>query len=250
LPERLILCGGARRTGKGDALQLALHGRAQNITLKLDDIGKRLVKNIPDLLIDLVEIASYVYSADQATSRGGPAQSRMGSGWRRSFRFVIPVRNPDHWNSGTVLDSLRDMLSFLSDDDYDFEFVDSTAPAPFEAYLELSGDQTIAFRASEVVLFSGGLDSLAGVVEELSEHADTVALVSHRSSPKIFERQKQLVLQIKQRFPKRVLHVPVLVTRKEQLRSPEYTQRSRSFLYAALACVVARLFEITRVRFF
>jgi hypothetical protein len=177
LPERLVLCGGVKQTGKHEALQLALHGRSQNITLKLDDISAKLIKNIPDLLIDLVEIASYVYSADQATSRGGDAQAGMGSDWRRSFRFVIPVRNPDHWNSGTVVDSLCDTLSFLSDDDYEFEFVGSTAPVPFEAYLEFSGDKASSFRAREVVLFSGGLDSLAGVVEELSEGEDNIALV-------------------------------------------------------------------------
>jgi 7-cyano-7-deazaguanine synthase in queuosine biosynthesis len=250
LPERLVLCGGTKQKGKSEALQLALHGRSQNITLKVDDISKKLVKNIPDLLIDLVEIASYVYSADQATSRGGEVQSGMGSDWRRSFRFVIPVRNPDHWNSGIVVDSLRDTLSFLSDDDYDFEFVGSTTAVPFENYLEFDADKTTSFRASEVVLFSGGLDSLAGAIEELSGGAENIALVSHRSSSKIFERQKQLVSEIRRRFPKRVLHVPVLVTRQEQLRIQEHTQRSRSFLYAALACVVARLFEITRVRFF
>jgi hypothetical protein len=37
------------------------------------------------------------------------------------------------------------------------------------------------------------------------------------------------------------MHLPVLVTRQEALRVQEYPQRSRSFLYAALACVVARL---------
>jgi Queuosine biosynthesis protein QueC len=40
------------------------------------------------------------------------------------------------------------------------------------------------------------------------------------------------------------------VTRREALRAQEYTQRSRSFLYAALACVVARLFGRSRFRFF
>jgi hypothetical protein len=47
-----------------------------------------------------------------------------------------------------------------------------------------------------------------------------------------------------------ILHVPVLVTRQDALRVQEYTQRSRSFLYAALACVVARLFGRNRFRFF
>ena len=46
------------------------------------------------------------------------------------------------------------------------------------------------------------------------------------------------------------MHVPVLVTRQEPLRVHEYTQRSRSFLYTALACVIARLFGNSRIRFF
>ena len=46
------------------------------------------------------------------------------------------------------------------------------------------------------------------------------------------------------------MHFPVLVTRQEQLRVQENTQRSRSFLYAALASVVARLFGQTRICFY
>src|SRR6185295_8553592 len=98
MSERLVLCGGARRAGVDSALRLALDGSLQNITLKLEDISKRLVRNVPDLLVDLIEIATYVYCADQATSRGGDAQVGMGADWHRNFRFVIPVRNPNYWN--------------------------------------------------------------------------------------------------------------------------------------------------------
>ena len=174
----------------------------------------------------------------------------MGANWRRSFRFVIPVRNPNHWNDRNVLESLCSTLSFLSEDDYAFEFEKATNAVPFEDYLELSDDGSAAFKADEVVLFSGGLDSLSGAIEELSTNGKHVALVSHRSSSKIFDHQKHLVAELKRRFPKKVMHVPVLVTRQETLQVQEYTQRSRSFLYAALACVVARLFERSRIRFF
>ena len=75
MAETLVLCGGVKRPGAESALQLALEGRSRNITLKLEDISKRLVKNVPNLLIDLIEIATYVYCADQATGRGGECQS-------------------------------------------------------------------------------------------------------------------------------------------------------------------------------
>jgi hypothetical protein len=174
----------------------------------------------------------------------------MGSGWRRNFRFIIPVRNPNHWSNPKVLEPLREALSFLSEDEYAFEFEKAAHPIPLDKYLELGSDETAAFKADKIVLFSGGLDSLAGTVEELSTSTRNVALVSHRSSPKIFDHQKRLVAELKRRFPKRLMHVPVLATRQEPLRVQEHTQRSRSFLYAALACVVARLFGNMRLRFF
>jgi hypothetical protein len=68
--------------------------------------------------------------------------------------------------------------------------------------------------------------------------------------PPLLEHQKRLVDELKRQFPKQLMHVPVLVTRREPLRVQEYTQRSRSFLYATLASVVAQLFGNGRIRFF
>src|SRR3984957_5801231 len=144
-------------------MQKALDGRSQNITLKLEDISSRLVKSLPDLLIDLIEIAAYVFCADQANSRGGEALAAMGSDWRRRFRFVIPVRHPDHWSNPKVLEPLVDALSFLSDDDYAFEFEKAANPVPLGNYLELS-EESGAFKADEVVPLSGGRDGLKGAI--------------------------------------------------------------------------------------
>jgi hypothetical protein len=54
MPERLVLCGREVRAEADSALHLALDGRSQNITLKLEDVSKRLVATVPELLIDLV----------------------------------------------------------------------------------------------------------------------------------------------------------------------------------------------------
>jgi 7-cyano-7-deazaguanine synthase in queuosine biosynthesis len=251
MPERLILCGRARRTGRDSILRLDLSGRLQNITLRLADISRKLLQNVSGPLIDLIEIAAYVYCADQAISRGGEAQRAMGADWRRAFRFVIPVRNPNHWNNPKVSEPLRATLSFLSEDEYVFEFEKAHDPIPFQDYLEFGEDSSTAFKADEVILFSGGLDSLAGAIEELSTTEKRIALVSHHSSSKIFDYQKRLIADLNKRFPKRLIYLPVLMTRQQDmLPAPEYTHRSRSFLYAALACAVARLFGKGQVRFF
>jgi 7-cyano-7-deazaguanine synthase in queuosine biosynthesis len=249
-PERLVLCGGAKRTDERSALKLDLTGRSRNITLRLKDISKKLVKSVPAPLVDLVEIATYVYCADQAISRGGEMGRAMGADWRRSFRFVVPVRNPAFWNRHNVSGALCSTLDFLSEDDFAFEFERAKSPVPFQDYLGLGDDNGHAtFNADEVVLFSGGLDSLAGAIEELST-GKRVALVSHHSSSKIVGCQKQLAAELSKRFPEQVMHLPVLMTRQETLPAPEYTHRSRSFLYAALAFTIAGLFGKTRIRFF
>ena len=43
--------------------------------------------NLPDLLVDLLEIASYVYCADQRAGRGSEKLSNYGENWRRSLHW-------------------------------------------------------------------------------------------------------------------------------------------------------------------
>ncbi|MGH9709675.1 MAG: hypothetical protein ACRD37_03915, partial [Candidatus Acidiferrales bacterium] len=101
------------------------------------------------------------------------------------------MRNPDHWNRRNVSEALCSTLSFLSEDDYEFEFEKVTNPIPMQKYLELSdADSSAAFKADEVLLFSGGPDSLSGAVEELSANGKRVPLMSHRASPKMYDHQK------------------------------------------------------------
>ena len=89
-----------------------------------------MLADVPPLLEDLLEIAAYVLAADAATDRGDPTLPDMGEDWRRRFRFVIPVRRPEVWASSELTALLADTLSFLSEDDYRFEFVDLQTPVP------------------------------------------------------------------------------------------------------------------------
>ena len=210
--ERLVLCGGLdgpRKSGVS-SLSLSLHGRSPNLRLQIADISRRLLANIPDTLVDLLEVASYIYAADSAVPRGGTTDARMGARWRRKFRFVIPVRLPDLWSSDAVLSALVETLSFLSEDDYEFEFRPLNKPPSVTNYFQFPDAEGTAFTPDEVILFSGGLDSFAGTVEQLVMHGKKVALVSHRSASKIAGAQKHLVDQLRSRFGgDRLMHVPV-----------------------------------------
>lgn len=247
-----MLCGGlaAPAGGHSQVLPLSLHGPSPNVRLRIQDISRRLVANIPDVLVDLLEVASYVYAADSAIPRGGKTDARMGSRWRRKLRFVIPVRCPEVWASTSISSALVETLSFLSDDDYELEFIALKERPAMQSYLEFSGENIEAFTPDEVILFSGGLDSFAGTVEELIAHRKSVALVSHRSASKIAAAQKDLVKELRARLgAARVLHVPVWADLDGSL-SRELTHRTRSFLFAALGAVTARLFGLDRIVFF
>jgi 7-cyano-7-deazaguanine synthase in queuosine biosynthesis len=208
------------------------------------------VANVPHVSADLLEVATYIYAADSASSRGGKTDAQMGARWRRNFRFVIPVRQPDLWSSNRVTSALVETISFLSDDNYEFEFRLLEKPPPAEGYFEFSGEEEARFTPDEVMLFSGGLDSFAGTVDVLVAHGKKVALVSHRSATKIASAQKHLVDQLRARIgADRVLHIPIWACLDESL-GRESTHRTRSFLFAALGTVTARLFGLDRIAFF
>jgi hypothetical protein len=124
-------------------------------------------------------------------------------------------------------------------------------PPPPERYLfgaEGRGDHDY----EGVLLFSGGLDSLAGAVREVLQERRKVALVSHRPVSKVYHRQCDLVAALDERLPERrvrPLHVAVEVNKGKRL-GRDHNQRGRSFLFAAVGAVVARLFGLPRLRFY
>jgi 7-cyano-7-deazaguanine synthase in queuosine biosynthesis len=235
----LVACGNAPAPrSKGHAnqrLDLRLEGRERNVDLQLHDISRRLAADIPSVLTDLLEVAAYVFAADEMASRGGPTMVALGRDWRRHFRFVVPVRNPTLWSRPDLLGALTDTLAFMSEDDFGFEFVQHNAPAPFARYLDLGPARGKQFALDEVLLFSGGMDSLCGALTELQEHPrKRLLLVSHQSSTKMATRQKALAAALHERFPERVLHVPVRAGITD-VTPREFTQRTRSFLFTAIA---------------
>jgi hypothetical protein len=245
--EHLVRCGGLGRSAHA-SLGLDLHGPDKNVTLKIEDIDKRLGANIPDELLDLLNIAAYVYAADSAIGRGGKTDSGLGARWRRRFRFAVPVRRPELWASAGVAQALVDTLSFLSEDDFAFEFERLDRSYPAATYLDLAPPAD--FVPDEVILFSGGLDSLSGAIEALAARTRRVALVSHRAVATVATPQRALVSDLRKRFgPKRVMHIPVWMNLTDGV-GRESTHRTRSFLFAALATVTARLCGLDRFSFY
>jgi hypothetical protein len=150
----------------------------ENVHIKYENISGRLSADIPSICMDLLEIGAYVYCADQTVSRGGRTWRGDGKHWVRNLAFHVPVRNLDLWNQQNIAECLVDLVSFLSDDNYEFSFRQLKREVPSNYYFEFYKDSP-RFEADSILLFSGGLDSLAGAVDEIHRQGKKAVLVSH-----------------------------------------------------------------------
>ena len=246
-----IFCGGLKPPTKPKlerVLELDVQGNSKNIEFKIESISKAMMANIPDELLDLLEIAAYVYCADQRCSRGTDILKDYGSQWRRVMNFRIPVRKPDVWNGNELKQALQETLAFLSDETYQFEFVAAASPlAEKQGYFDFS-DSLV--DTDEVALFSGGLDSFAGAVDGIIGNNRKMTLVGHHSSDKVKSVQKNLVKNLAEKgHDKKVNYISVAVRNKDS-RAVEYTQRTRSFLFASLAACIMHMMGKDRFSFY
>ncbi len=124
----------------------------------------RLACEPPALSADLIEVAATVYAVDRLVACPTRLETSAGSSWARDLRPGIPVREPQLWNA--YVGQLTELLAWLTDDTWSLEFFQlagGTGP--------LDEPQAFLFhtipRGSASVLFSGGLDSAAGLAAML-----------------------------------------------------------------------------------
>ena len=107
---------------------------------------------------DCLVAAMVAYAADARVLR-----SSSFDGWTRDLHLHLAVRDPDQWTS--VADSFVCLLAFLTGDHWEL----TLRRAP-EGYGELSrADEAVYPEGADgrVFLFSGGLDSFVGALDEI-----------------------------------------------------------------------------------
>ena len=181
----------------------------------------------------------HMYTALTAGLTAGQRTRWSTQAWSRTFAFHQKVRDVDFWSQSETKRKLNATLSFLSGDrEFAFEF-EAGHQTPPTGLFDFKGVSLTRERASQIVLFSGGLDSLTGVYDLLANTEDDLWLVSHRSSqPQTGHTQDRLVKALNQRFPRRIQHYKFHCNLVRQ-RAVEETQRTRMFLYATIAFVIS-----------
>jgi len=180
--------------------------------------------------MELFNLFYAVYGADQLISR-----SSFGYfSWSRHIVIHLAVHDVEKWEKRHQ-DFIR-MFSFLSGDRWDIKFRQKDT-------LDLKDEKNPKSKDVDVVsLFSGGLDSLTGVIDIL-ESKKKVAVVGHHKGGGTQEKGTQLNLFGKlQSHYKDQMHpyfFNVLAMKKHNKLGGENTQRARSILFLGLGILVS-----------
>lgn len=190
------------------------------------------VGRIPEVATSFLYLSAIIYAIDRSVSR----DKHSIDGWSRELDVVIKV--PNHEAFDAQKEHITKLLSYLTGDYWSVSF--QKAPSvKLAQYENCDYFDSIA----QVNLFSGGLDSLIGAIDFMSQYPEKkLFLASHYDSDMSGPRsdQKKLLRHFASKyngqyvvFPKRnsvriVSHV-----------SAETTCRSRSLMFIAIALQIA-----------
>jgi hypothetical protein len=216
------------------SIELVLPGGVDSCHVKVDYSPLAKVgKNISPELLDLILLACIVYAVDRRISR-----STAEDNWTRTFSFTLPVEKPTVWQK--IKASVDQCLSFLTGDEWDVNYElrkCDLVNSERELRTELLWD------VGAVSLFSGGLDSLVGVVDWLEQNLQSsLVLVGHHDPhiPGPFSDQIGVYNILDSQYPARL---DCILTGIGVDSGEDTSLRSRSFLFIALGIYTAHSYS-------
>lgn len=184
---------------------------------------------VPSVSFSLLYLSAIVYAIDRYVER------RVYSidGWSREFEVEINI--PDYEMFQSQREKINAMLSFLTGDYWNCNFVEGAT------VIHSRYKTTNIFNGiTQVNLFSGGMDSLIGAIDYMTDNPDgKLFLASHYDSymhgPN--SDQKKIKSLFRSKFRGRYSDLPAIMITPEA--SKELSCRSRSMMFISIALIVA-----------
>jgi len=201
---------------------------------------------LPHKLADLVDLAMAVYYADRRSRRERNSFELTG---HREISIRLPVRELQMWKSKTVSSSLVDLLSWFTEDTWEFEFSKLNVQRKSEYEESLFASPVATPNVS--MLFSGGLDSLAGLCSLMDNHQDcSFVLISGSTSQRTGQIQRDLIRMLvkywqSQSRELRSVVIPFGIGKPKGNLPEETSQRSRGFVFLLLGAAAAIMAKST-----
>lgn len=205
-----------------------------HLSLRDSDLYSEIYNRVPSISADLLDIAVAVHTVDRNIRRIDDTSV--------TFDITLPVRNIEILSSQLFNEYLDDTLNWYTGDHWKFKFV----------YREVSGREAeIQSRLpfgekvgsnTEIILWSGGLDSLAGLYNNLKKDLySKFVLVGAGSSSNVRITQKEVARLVDQNFPERIQLklVPFFITVPKMHLIKNRHQRSRGFVFLTIGAACA-----------
>jgi 7-cyano-7-deazaguanine synthase in queuosine biosynthesis len=215
----------------------------QHFRFDLDAVNDFCLGDLPRQLVDLLRVASAVYVVDRLVRRK-PKDSPKAAA--RTIGVKVEVLQASLWNRQEVRDALHDALEFVTGDFWDIQFERDLQeykwPTSYLPFSKTDGSPLVC-------LFSGGLDSAAGLAARMNMNpARPIIPVTVWHQPRqrhLVQHQYELLRRQYRREGFRT-HIDPLVVKVAMMwktaaeeRNRETSQRSRSFLFTALGAITA-----------
>jgi 7-cyano-7-deazaguanine synthase in queuosine biosynthesis len=195
---------------------------------------------------DLVRFALAVIAADRLAPRSVAGDRALDRelGWTREINLSVALENPE--KLGAAKSHFESVLGFMTDDVWHLAFESEHVPPCQQG--SLFGDEEKPVGA-EVCLFSGGLDSAAGLLARHRAGAGPFVAVSASGNAVRTATQADVIRLLRELGAEvRWVRVPTSLEAAEMPRTPEETtQRSRGFLFLMLGAAIALAVRADRV---
>jgi len=199
-----------------------------SVVIQLNPIAY-FVDKASTMSFDMLYLSAIIYAIDRAVNRG----IYSIDGWSREFDVDIALPHYDRFQS--IERHINTMLSFLTGDYWTCHFV-GTEAVKFPNFKE-----SLFFDGiTQVNLFSGGMDSLIGAIDFMTNHPDgKLFLASHYDSkmPGPKRDQHELKKLLLAKYKNQFCDVPAIMITPSQ--SFELSSRSRSLMFLSIALIVA-----------
>lgn len=198
------------------------------------------------IAFDLFFISCIVYGTDILISR----KIYGNEGWTRELELSLPVECPDVFNDSKA--ELEYTLNFLTGDKWHISFEERNLKSMFKTgKRQKVYKDSVRTKQKVVNLFSGGMDSLIGAINQLESYQDSLCLVSHTDSMfKGAKKDQEDILRVLRTRYNHLFHIPTRVDMSKHdvngnAYDKETTLRSRSFLFLSMAVLVAESIDKT-----
>lgn len=188
-----------------------------------------LVNEAPPRVRDLLALSAHVYTIDRLVRRSYLNEQR---GPARVLELRVAVSDPPFWNDPMRSRRIHEILHVLSGDQWSLHF-DQAPPRQWQP--------TVLRPHATVCLYSGGLDSLAGLALRLKQGLSDVVSVTMRHIPRQRARIEHQLSSLNAHFGSRIypVFVRMALVRPPRLDDQEQSQRCRAFIFASLGVAAA-----------